>query len=346
MSIWNPFKRKRLGDSDIDPIDVLIEPTGTESMTGHAEQHSALTQIQRDNVPKFEAVEKGVADNKNQIDGVYRNLQSFAEVINENKGRIADNEIEIANNTLAIAELDNRVDDIEEYLGAVEVEVSLGTGNFTYDSKVPPSTAHFANLGNAKFVEGSHEFWINNTDSRNNDLSQWDRARIGDKFNIFNSTQNKADYIIEYIKLDEVYAAWNIRADFVEGTGMLQYGTNYDLNITRVYSAFEPDSVGGIQGEHLVKKSGDAMTGPLIIDSIESKPFVVNGREDASITLYNTGLIAQSPPHENTGQNHMVNRKNLTDAINENDRKQQRKIEELTQIVNELKSRLDSREND
>ena len=38
---------------DAEDIEVLIEPDGTEEMTGHAEQHSALTRIQKYNVVKF-----------------------------------------------------------------------------------------------------------------------------------------------------------------------------------------------------------------------------------------------------------------------------------------------------
>jgi hypothetical protein len=40
-----------------EDMAILTEPTGSQDMTGHAEQHSALTRIQRDNVVKFEALE-------------------------------------------------------------------------------------------------------------------------------------------------------------------------------------------------------------------------------------------------------------------------------------------------
>lgn len=227
---------------------------------------------------EIDANATAIEQNAYAIEGVYRNLTSFAEVINANKANIATNtaaievnesvievneagigansaaiaanyvrcevnEAATIDNSLAIAVLDVRVDDIEAYLGAVEVEVSLGTGNYTYDSQVPPKSAHFATLGNSGFVEGEYEFWISNTDSRTNDLSQWSRARVGDKLSIFNSNQNKAKYTIEFINFDAIYDAWNVKAKFVKGTGGLQYGTSYDLNITRVYNSFEPEAL-------------------------------------------------------------------------------------------------------
>ncbi len=237
--------------TSIEDVNILIEPTGNQPMSDHAQQHAALTRIQRDNVTNFaelDALEIKVTENtesiaKNKTDIV----ENKADIV-ENDAAIFSNSVDIAENSYKVALLDTRVEDVEEYLGAVDVEVSLGTGNYTYDNQIPPRPAHFGTLGNASFIEGEKEFWISNEDSRYNDLSQWDRARAGDKFSVFNSTQNKATYTIELISFDDIYDAWNIKAKFIEGTGELRYGTNYDLNIARVSRSFDPsNSVGDIQ---------------------------------------------------------------------------------------------------
>ena len=294
MSKWNPFKRNRLGDSDIDPIDILTEPTGTSPMTDHAEQHSALTQIQRENVLKFEAVEQvtgtnayeieqnadtirlntndlaknmgdiadnteaiaenatAIASNANQISGVYRNLESFAAAINENKAEIAADELDITSNTLAIAQLDNRVDDIEDFLGAVEFEIDLGGGSWTFDSQLPPSAAHFAASG-YYFASGFYDFWISETDGQASNMPKWATAKAGDEISIAGSGDNFGNYILESINSNPDDQTYDITAVFVSGKGAMAYGQKFEISIVRKSNTFDPsDSLGGSNQGHAV----------------------------------------------------------------------------------------------
>ena len=261
MSKWNPFKRNRLGDSDVDPIELLRKPTGTSPMTDHAEQHSALTQIQRDNVPKFnantEAIAenaKAIASNANQITGVYRNLESFAAAINENKSEIAADELDITSNTLAIAQLDNRVDDIEDFLGAVEFEIDLGGGSWTFDNQIPPSSAHFAASG-YYFVSGFYEFWISQTDGQASNMPKWSTAKAGDEISIAGSGDNFGNYILESISSNPDDQTYDITAIFVSGKGAMAYGQKYEISIVRKSNTFEPsDSLGEDHNDQMDKR--------------------------------------------------------------------------------------------
>ena len=83
-----------------EDIEVLIEPDGNQKMTGHAEQHSALTRIQKDNVVKFAATKDDITELGTEVD--------------RNTGDI---------------------DDISEYLGGIYFEVSLGKDKYVFDTK-------------------------------------------------------------------------------------------------------------------------------------------------------------------------------------------------------------------
>jgi hypothetical protein len=58
---------------------ILTEPTGSQDMTGHAEQHSALTRIQRDNVVKFEALEFDLPNFYSSGKRIYKVTQSVSQ---------------------------------------------------------------------------------------------------------------------------------------------------------------------------------------------------------------------------------------------------------------------------
>ena len=62
-------------------------------------------------------------------------------------------------------------------------------------------------------------------------------------------------------------------------------------------------------------KSGGPISGAVTISSTDSQPLKIEGKEGASVAFYNTGVIAQNPPSDNTNNNHMVNRKNLNDGL-------------------------------
>ena len=79
----------KMGDPKFDnaeDIEVLIEPDGTEEMTGHAEQHSALTRIQKDNVVKFAEITDSVESllekmehNEDLINALEHELEAIAD---------------------------------------------------------------------------------------------------------------------------------------------------------------------------------------------------------------------------------------------------------------------------
>ena len=62
-------------------------------------------------------------------------------------------------------------------------------------------------------------------------------------------------------------------------------------------------------------KSGGPISGAVTISSTDSQPLKIEGKEDSSVAIYNTGVIAQNPPSDNPNNNHMVNRKNLNDGL-------------------------------
>ena len=60
-----------------EDIEVLIEPDGNQKMTGHAEQHSALTRIQKDNVVKFAETEKDITELEQRLIETQETLTTF-----------------------------------------------------------------------------------------------------------------------------------------------------------------------------------------------------------------------------------------------------------------------------
>jgi len=232
------------------PLDDLVPPHDHETYQEEIDANTAA-----------------ISKNTNEIDGIWRNLNSFADAINTNRTNIATNTDAIAVNTAAIAVntaaiavntaaiavnsasaatnayeialLSGKVDDIESFLGAVSFEISLGTGNWIFDSTIPPVNSHFTAFS-ATFDANNNQFWINGSDSRASDIDKWSMARAGDRFRIASSGQDKADYILETITWNSDDAVWYITALFVEGKGSLNFGAKYDINITRKTNSFYP----------------------------------------------------------------------------------------------------------
>ena len=66
----------------IEDVNILVEPTGNQPMTDHAEQHAALTRIQRDNVNNFaeiDALENKVTENTDKINELQIELEAVQE---------------------------------------------------------------------------------------------------------------------------------------------------------------------------------------------------------------------------------------------------------------------------
>lgn len=209
------------------PLDDLVPPHDHETYQEEIDANTA-----------------SISKNTDAIEGIWRNLSSFADAINGNKTNIATNTAAIAVNAASaatnaheIALLSGKVDDIEAFLGAVSFEISLGTGNWIFDSAIPPVSSHFTAFS-PTFDQDNNQFWISGSDSRASNIAKWSMARAGDRFRIAGSGQDKADYILETITWNSADEVWYITALFVEGKGTLNYGAKYDINITRITNSF------------------------------------------------------------------------------------------------------------
>ena len=212
-----------------EDIEVLIEPDGNQKMTGHAEQHSALTRIQKDNVVKFAETEKDITELGKEVD--------------RNTGDI---------------------DDIADYLGGIYFEVSLGKERWVFDTEAVPREGNFTAFS-YNFDIYNTEFWINEIAAGTAETG-FDKARPGDKMNIHsfsNPTTSYGDYVITSIVLDK-NAVWIVTGDFVEGVGRLTAGQSYEIEIIHVTKQFNDDGVGGpIEHEYpYVKSNADTKIKP------------------------------------------------------------------------------------
>ena len=193
-----------------EDIEVLIEPVGTEKMTGHAEQHSALTRIERDNVVKFAATGEDITELENEV--------------NRNTGDI---------------------DDISEYLGGIYFEVSLGKDKYVFDTQQTPNNGNFTAFSYG-FEKDNDKFWINAFLGDGTASVVLEKARPGDKLNIVypsSPASNFGQYFIISKRLDG--DAWIIDADFIQGSGRLQAGFSYDIEVIHITKQFNDDGVGG-----------------------------------------------------------------------------------------------------
>ena len=148
--------------------------------------------------------------------------------------------------------LDNRVSQVEEFLGAVEFEIPLGSGSWTFDSLLPPPAGHFTAFSGV-FYKDNDEFWISFTDSKASDLSKWTTAKAGDRFDVVGDDNNYGYYVLETITRDQTDQYYDIKAKFLAGQGGMSGGSKFDITITRLTNNFEPnDSLGGSNQGHAV----------------------------------------------------------------------------------------------
>ena len=223
-----------------EDIEILIEPDGTEKMTGHAEQHSALTRIQRDNVVKFAATKDDITELGTEVD--------------RNTGDI---------------------DDISEYLGGIYFEVSLGVDKYVFDTKATPNSGNFTAFS-YNFDLYNTEFWINAYLGDGTPSTLFEKARPGDKLNIVypnSPASNFGQYFITSTRLDG--DVWIIHADFIQGSGRLTAGFSYDIEVVHITKQFDDNGVGSpgsvtqeyVDGQDELKldKTGGFITGQLAI---------------------------------------------------------------------------------
>lgn len=193
-----------------EDIEVLIEPDGNQKMTGHAEQHSALTRIQKDNVVKFAATKDDIIELGTEVD--------------RNTGDI---------------------DDISEYLGGIYFEISLGKDKYVFDTPAVPQSGNFTAFSYV-FDEDNTKFSINAYLKDGNPSTLFEKARPGDKLNIVypnSPASNFGQYFITSTRLDG--EVWIIEGDFIQGSGRLTAGFSYDIEIVHITKQFNDDGVGG-----------------------------------------------------------------------------------------------------
>jgi len=227
-----------------EDIEVLIEPDGNQKMTGHAEQHSALTRIQKDNVVKFAETEKDITELGTEVD--------------RNTGDI---------------------DDISEYLGGIYFEISLGVDKYVFDTKATPNAGNFTAFS-YNFDLYNTEFWINAYLGDGTPSTLFEKARPGDKLSVSypSGTRDNGQYFINSTRLDG--DIWIINADFIQGSGRLTAGFTYDIEIVHITKQFNDDGVGSPgsvtkeyvdeQDELKLDKTGGDITGQVQVEDILS----------------------------------------------------------------------------
>ena len=158
--------------------------------------------------------------------------------ISKNKKDIADNSHFIAANAAEITEIGAETDlntaaieDIDDYLGGVYFEISLGKERWTFDTAAVPREGNFTS-SSYDFDIFNTEFWINEVPSGFGETG-FDKARAGDKMNIFlfnNPSTSYGNYVITSIRLDN-NGVWIVHGDFVDGVGRLTAGQSYEIEI-------------------------------------------------------------------------------------------------------------------
>ena len=161
--------------------------------------------------------------------------------------QITANTAAIADNAVAIELLANRVKDIEDFLGAVEITIPLGTGRWIYDTQSPPMGSHFTSTSRSLAVDNTFVF---STGSKDAATLQWENARVGDYLFIddmdYDPDVNGYFLITYFARVNEDYEAdpsgdWYLfGADCVNGKGDLQPGSQFSAQVTRKAFAFTP----------------------------------------------------------------------------------------------------------
>ena len=161
--------------------------------------------------------------------------------------QITANTVAIADNTVAIELLANRVKDIEDFLGAVEITIPLGTGRWIFDTEAPPVGGHFSST--QKALDGNNQF-VFSTGSKDAANLQWDNTRVGDYLFIDdspNASNVNGYYLITYFsRVDADYqpdpsgAYYLFATEVVSANGELRAGTQYSAAVTRKAFQFTP----------------------------------------------------------------------------------------------------------
>lgn len=161
--------------------------------------------------------------------------------------QITANTEAIEDNAVAIGLLANRVKDIEDFLGAVEITIPLGTGQWVYDSVNPPSGSHFTS--STRLLSGDNTF-VFSTDSKDAANLQWDNARVGDYLFIDDMAYDpdvNGYYLVTYfskvdadMEPDPSGAYYFFGVEGINGKGDLQGGQRYTASVTRKAFAFTP----------------------------------------------------------------------------------------------------------
>ena len=188
-------------------------------------------------------LKKGIAENSAEIAVNTAGIESNSAAIGANYVRCEENELKTIENAFQIALVDVRVDDIEEFLGGVYFEVSLGIDRWTFDTGSVPGEGNFTAFS-YDFSATNTEYWINEF-AAGQAVNNWVDARPGDKFNVTaqnNGDTNYGKYVISTIEKSD--GIWNITGDFVEGEGRLTAGAGYFIEILHGSRQFET-SVGG-----------------------------------------------------------------------------------------------------
>ena len=228
---------------EIEDLDARVEILES-SASGEAFDDSELKKGIAEN-------SAGIAVNTTEIAVNTAGIESNSAAIAVNYVRCEENELKTIENAFQIALVNVRVDDIEEFLGGVYFEVSLGVDRWIFDTGSAPGEGNFTAL-TYDFSAANTEYLINEF-AAGSQINNWEDARPGDKFNVTaqnNGDTNYGKYVISTIEKSD--GIWNITGDFVEGEGRLTAGLGYFIEILHGSRQFEPDEgVGGPIGhEH------------------------------------------------------------------------------------------------
>ena len=228
-----------------DPLEDLVPPHTHDVYQTEIEDLDTRVEI-LESASSAEAfddseLKKGIADNSAEIAVNTAGIESNSAAIGANYVRCEENELKTIENAFQIALVDGRVDDIEEFLGGVYFEVSLGVDRWTFDTKSVPDEGTFTAFS-YDFSATNTEYWINEV-AAGQAVNNWADARPGDKFNLTaqnNGDTNYGKYVISTIELSN--GIWDITGDFVEGAGRLTAGAGYFIEILHGSRQFEPDN--------------------------------------------------------------------------------------------------------
>ena len=189
---------------------------------------------------QIDANTEAIAANRVLIDQNTVDTQQDHQQITANTAAIADNNV-------AIELLANRVKDIEDFLGAVEITIPLGTGRWIYDTQSPPMGSHFTSTRRALNDDDTFVF---STGSKDAATLQWGNTRVGDYLFIddmdFDPDVNGYYLITYFARVNEDYQAdpsgdlYLFATECINGKGDLQPGTQYSASVTRKAFQFTP----------------------------------------------------------------------------------------------------------